>query len=111
MFTFDIRALDVAVVVAVLFILYRARAAYQARKNGPLPPGPKGWPILGCIDMPVDYYWLKYAELGQIYGMSLLQIDRSLHMFNSVHRWHLVIFDSWPSLHRHQRPQVHYGDV
>ena len=61
----SLRSLDALVIATVLYIVYRA---YKARNNGPLPPGPKGWPLLGCIHMPIEYFWIKYAELGQIYG-------------------------------------------
>lgn len=41
----------------------------KQRLPAPLPPGPKGWPILGNIDLlPSDQVWLKYSELGRQYG-------------------------------------------
>ncbi|KAL4267769.1 cytochrome P450 family protein [Pleurotus pulmonarius] len=41
----------------------------KQRLPAPLPPGPKGWPILGNIDvLPSDQVWIKYAELGRQYG-------------------------------------------
>ena len=35
----------------------------------PLPPGPKGWPILGnALDMPTKRPWEKYHEWSKTYG-------------------------------------------
>jgi len=34
-----------------------------------LPPGPKGWPIIGnLLDMPLEYTWLTYTTWGKKYG-------------------------------------------
>jgi len=38
-------------------------------KKAPLPPGPKGLPIIGNVfDMPVDQEWLTFAKWGEEYG-------------------------------------------
>ena len=60
--TSAILAYSVAV-VSLLWLIRRWRSTHK------LPPGPKGWPIIGNLfDMPRDYAWLKYAEWGKIYG-------------------------------------------
>lgn len=42
----------------------------QRRLPAPLPPGPKGWPVLGNIDvLPSSHAWVKYSELGHQYGL------------------------------------------
>jgi len=34
-----------------------------------LPPGPKGWPIIGNVfDIPQQYKWVKYTEWAHKYG-------------------------------------------
>jgi len=39
-------------------------------KKAPLPPGPKGLPIIGNVfDMPVDQEWLTFAKWGEEYGV------------------------------------------
>jgi hypothetical protein len=35
-----------------------------------LPPGPKGWPLVGSVfEMNKDQEWLKYFAWSRIYGM------------------------------------------
>ncbi|KAK0435818.1 cytochrome P450 [Desarmillaria tabescens] len=46
-----------------------ALAFFRSRKSAMLPPGPKGWPVIGNIfDMPTHSDWLTYAEWGRKYG-------------------------------------------
>ena len=42
--------------------------------NGlPLPPGPKGYPLIGNIfDMPIYKPWIVYDEWRKIYGKTIL---------------------------------------
>ncbi|KAJ7685994.1 cytochrome P450 [Mycena rosella] len=42
---------------------------YTRRTALPLPPGPKGWPLIGnVLDMPESRAWKKFALWGDIYG-------------------------------------------
>lgn len=61
--------LSILAVVTVLYFLYRSYTS--ARHGPPLPPGPKGWPIVGNLDMPTTHFWTVYAQMGQKYGMPL----------------------------------------
>jgi hypothetical protein len=48
------------------YLLWRTR-----RSRLPLPPGPKGWPVLGHIfDLGGDELWLKVTDWSQQYGAS-----------------------------------------
>ena len=41
-------------------------------KGLPLPPGPKGYPLIGSLfDMPFEKPWLVYDEWFKTYGMSV----------------------------------------
>ena len=58
-------------VVLVFFYLKRINA--RSSSQLPLPPGPKGLPLIGnLLDMPTGYEWETYhkwsKELGAFYG-------------------------------------------
>jgi hypothetical protein len=43
----------------------------QKKKTPSLPPGPRGLPFVGnVLDVPTTNHWLKFAELGNAWGMS-----------------------------------------
>ncbi|KAK7439838.1 hypothetical protein VKT23_017410 [Stygiomarasmius scandens] len=61
----QLTALEGALVLAVCFFLYKL---FQP-KSLPLPPGPKGWPIVGnAFDMPKSHIWRKFSEWGDEWG-------------------------------------------
>ncbi|PPQ65419.1 hypothetical protein CVT24_011500 [Panaeolus cyanescens] len=57
---------------AFLFCAVLQSVASRRRRNPrglPLPPGPKGWPIIGNIlDMPTERSWLTYHEWAKEHG-------------------------------------------
>ena len=60
-----------------LFILYRQFKKGRASnpKGLPLPPGPKGYLLLGNLfDMPVDKAWLVYDAWRKTYGKTFLTV-------------------------------------
>jgi hypothetical protein len=66
------------------FVLLFRQLKRSTRRSGnpnglPLPPGPKGYPLIGnFFDMPIDKPWLVYDEWCKIYGMSSIVIDSLL---------------------------------
>ncbi|KAK7052730.1 cytochrome p450 [Favolaschia claudopus] len=52
-----------------------------------LPPGPRGLPLLKNIfDLPREQHWLKFAELGEVWGdiFSLTAFGKTMILVNSV---------------------------
>ncbi|KAF7360772.1 Cytochrome P450 [Mycena venus] len=57
---------DSIVTAAALGLCYRL---YKRRTALPLPPGPKGLPLIGnVLDMPKSHAWKTFAQWGDIYG-------------------------------------------
>ena len=73
--TFDLLGIYPYYKLAVLFfsvILFRQllKKDRDGNPNGlPLPPGPKGYPLIGNLfDMPADKPWVVYDEWRKTYG-------------------------------------------
>lgn len=48
-------------------------AGLSRRKKRPLPPGPKGLPVLGnLLDMPRESEWLTFQQWARDYGMHIV---------------------------------------
>jgi hypothetical protein len=66
---YTIQPLDIAVSVLALVSL----AYIRSRRSLPLPPGPKGWPLIGSLlEMPTAQPWKVYQQWGERYGMGFL---------------------------------------
>ena len=66
-----------ALFFSVMTILFRQLTRKKGRDgnpNGlPLPPGPKGYPLIGNLfDMPVHKPWLVYDEWRKTYGKTFI---------------------------------------
>lgn len=60
--------IDGGLLLLAVFLISRvAKRKYPA----PLPPGPKGYPIIGnMLDMPASYPWRTFTEWGTKFGES-----------------------------------------
>ncbi|KAJ3729886.1 cytochrome P450 [Lentinula raphanica] len=57
--------------VDILLALFACMSLYKLffSRKYPLPPGPKGWPLIGnAFDMPKTHAWKTFAEWGKIWG-------------------------------------------
>lgn len=60
---------NVPLVTATALIVTYVVRKIRRRSLGPLPPGPKGWPIIGNIsDIPHKNSWVTYVEWKKKYG-------------------------------------------
>ncbi len=58
--------LDAVAILVTVILLNRLLAKKPA---GPLPPGPKGLPLLGnMLDMPTSHEWKTFAHWGERWG-------------------------------------------
>jgi len=61
-------------ILAAIALLRKGKKTRNPRRL-PLPPGPKGWPIIGNLfDIPKGNAWETYAEWGKVYGKLLYPV-------------------------------------
>ncbi|KAK0236165.1 cytochrome P450 [Armillaria nabsnona] len=59
----------------VVLLFYRRFRVHRRQGSLPLPPGPKGLPLIGNLwDNPAEYPWLTYAKWSATYG-DVLYLD------------------------------------
>ncbi|KAJ7580737.1 cytochrome P450 [Mycena floridula] len=71
-----------ALAAVAVIIIWQLLQRFHKHVHLPYPPGPKGLPFLGNINIPSDHQWLKLAELTKEYGRSHL-----IDPFNLMLRW------------------------
>jgi cytochrome P450 len=80
----SITLLDLSLAALALFILTRL---FSSKQPAPLPPGPKGLPLLGnVLDMPSAHEWLTFAKWGETWGdiCSVTVLGQHLIIINSA---------------------------
>jgi hypothetical protein len=76
---------------------------YTRKSVLPLPPGPKGWPLIGnVLDMPKSHAWKTFAQWGDIYG-KLHAADKLINA-NAIFRRDHVDYYAGPTVRHNQRP-------
>ena len=86
-------------ILAFVLLVYLVRCVYVSSDRGPVPPGPRGWPIIGNLfDMPAGHQWQTFALCGHKWGMSDILLAYYIHSILSVpHRRHRLDQHAWPA--------------
>ena len=59
--------------VAAIMLTSILVALVSSGRRRHLPPGPRGWPIIGnLLDMPRELEWLTYRAWGKKYGKEII---------------------------------------
>ncbi|OBZ76382.1 O-methylsterigmatocystin oxidoreductase [Grifola frondosa] len=97
---FTLNLLDFAVVALVVFMLNRI---FVRRRFRPLPPGPKGFPLIGnVLDMPTSHEWKTFAKWGDrwgdiisvtLFGQPIVVLNSSQHAFDVLEKKSAIYSD------------------
>ena len=96
-------------VITILFRQLTRKKGRDGNPNGlPLPPGPKGYPLIGNLfDMPVHKPWLVYDEWRKTYGKTF--IINGLSPRTTGHfRWYDIPQRPWPALYNFKFLGIHH---
>ncbi|KAJ6494240.1 cytochrome P450 [Mycena sanguinolenta] len=64
------------VLTFILSVLYLAIQSYTNRRRKPLPPGPKGLPLIGnLLDVPKSQKWLTFIEMSRKYDSDIISLN------------------------------------
>ncbi|KAF8077583.1 cytochrome P450 [Lyophyllum atratum] len=81
----SVNSVDVFLAFLCLFII--GSFIRRSKRSLPLPPGPKGLPLIGNIlDMPTDQEWFTFAKWGEQYGdiCSVTVLGQTVIILNSA---------------------------
>jgi hypothetical protein len=77
---------DVCVAALALFLV---KQLLPKRRSAPLPPGPKGLPLVGnMFDMPKSHDWVTHKKWGEQYGKSYLGKNPSVFITSPKEIYH-----------------------
>ena len=62
----------------LLVAMFLASRLFKKRLPGPLPPGPRGIPILGsALSIPMEYHWIHFSKWSERWGKYYTPISPS----------------------------------
>lgn len=73
--------------IGIISFILNLWVKVKKNKNLPLPPGPKGYPVIGNVcGLPSRYSWLAYAEWKEKYGpvSSFTVLGKTTIVLNSL---------------------------
>lgn len=74
--TFPFNVLELRDVVLTILAFSAVWVVHTSKRRVSLPPGPKGYPIVGNIfQMPKDHEWLQFNEWAKEHGMNWLSVQ------------------------------------
>ncbi|KAI8996327.1 cytochrome P450 [Trametes punicea] len=74
-------------VVALACVLFAAVHTSRNTRKAPLPPGPRGLPLVGnAFDIPMEQSWIAYRDMSNTYGdvVALHAVGQTLVVLSSV---------------------------
>ncbi|KAL0575999.1 hypothetical protein V5O48_005966, partial [Marasmius crinis-equi] len=83
--SFSLTFIDLVLAAVGLYCV--TRLVSSSKSSLPLPPGPKGLPLIGnLLDMPSEKEWLTFAKWGQQYGKicSVTVLGQTIVVLNSA---------------------------
>ncbi|KAJ3504195.1 hypothetical protein NMY22_g18005 [Coprinellus aureogranulatus] len=91
-----------ALAVIALYGFYRWKQGVKTRRGLPLPPGPKGLPLVGNLyDVPATFPWEHYVQWGKEYNSDLIYLNvagNSIVVVNS-HKAAMDLFEKRSSIY------------
>ena len=107
----------VALLLGCIYFIQKLKKGKKSNLRGlPLPPGPKGYPLIGNLfDFPIANSWLVYEEWCKTYGKHFKRLSRILLNSWSCRRycilqcpWQALFGFGFPATdHRHTRAKVY----
>ena len=100
-------SVSIAIFLSVIWLVRRRRQLLCK-----LPPGPKGWPVIGnLLDMPPDYPWVAFSALGKKYGpLTYLNVVGSPILIVNSHRVALDLLEKRGQMYQ-GRPRSVMGEL